>query len=584
MQRTPLRPLVPIAAATLIAIPLGAHHEQSGGGAPPATFTFRALGENGAPVADLEAGDVTLKVDGRARALRSLDLVRFGGAAPPAGRALPPPFASNVSPRDRRDLLVLVDEESLTSGREGPLRAAIGALVAGIGPADRASLISMRQGGVNIGLTSDHALVKSNLTAIRAYSSNRETPSDLLCRTLRMVGTLETVFNSLGGRAPATVVMFSASAAVLAAGETARMRSETGSDLCQLRLDHFNQLTGAAQASRADFFVIEMLEVGGAQALPQASGGLENIAGAAGGEFSRLAGAADIQMAGILRATSAFYVATFDGEPSERAGAARRIEVGVTRPGVTVRSRTSLPASRAAGRKGVNPRDMLRTADHFTDLPLRSTAFSTRNVGDGKIKLVTLFEATDPATKLTAAMIGVYDEKGSLKAQWTAQGPDLARPTVMAATSIAPGRYRMRVAATDSSGRSGAVDSEIDAALITAGPIGLSDMAFGTAGPGGLTPVIQFGTQPSAIAFLELYGRPTGPLGAKVEVAETPDGPALAAVPVSASAGSQPDNFQLTATIPLESLKPGDYVVRAIIGVPGQPEGRVVRTLRKLGS
>jgi hypothetical protein len=96
--------------------------------------------------------------------------------------------------------------------------------------------------------------------------------------------------------------------------------------------------------------------------------------------------------------------------------------------------------------------------------------------------------------------------------------------------------------------------------------------------------VIQFGAQPSAIAFLELYGRPTAPLGAKVELAATPDGEAIAAVPVAAAASSEPDRFTLTATLPLESLKPGDYIVRATIGVQGQPEGRIVRTLRKTGS
>jgi hypothetical protein len=227
---------------------------------------------------------------------------------------------------------------------------------------------------------------------------------------------------------------------------------------------------------------------------------------------------------------------------------------------------------------------MLRTADAFGDLPLRSTAFSTRNSGDDKIKLVTLFESTDSASKLTAAMIGVYDEKGTLKGQWTAQSSDLAQPTVMAALAVAPGKYRLRVAATDAAGRSGTVDSDLAAALIVAGPIGLSDMAFGTAGQAGLTPVIQFGNQSSAVAFLELYGRPTAPLGAKIELAATPDGPALNAVPVAAAASSDPDRFTLTGTIPLDSLKPGDYVVRAIIGVQGQPEGRVLRTLRKTGS
>jgi hypothetical protein len=581
------RRLMVIGALAAIVVPLDARREQGGTSGPaPWSFTFRALGENGAPVADLRAADVTLKLDGRPKEVRSLQFVRFGdsSATGSARAALPPPFATNVAPTDRRDVFLLVDEESFTTGREDPLRAAAGAVIAGLPPTDRVSLISLRQGGINLPLTTDHARVRDNLSGIRGQAPGRETPADLTCRTLRLLGTLETVFKSVGGRAPATMLLFSAAAAAMPPSQTARIGGETGSGLCQLRLDHFRQLTNAALASQSDLYVVELMEVGGSQALPEASGGLENIAGASGGEFTRLTGNGEAQMARIVRETSGYYVATFDPDPTERPEVARRIEVSVARPNVTVRARSAFSASRAGTRKQPNPRDMIRTAESYADLPLRASSFSTRNVGDGKIKLVTLFESLEPSSKLTAAMIGVYDDKGSLKAQWTAQSSDLARSTVMAALAVAPGKYRLRVAATDAAGRSGTVDSDLTAALIVAGSISLSDMAFGTTDQSGMTPVIQFGSQSAATAFLELYGRPTAPLGAKIEIADTPDGPALNAVPVAAAASSEPDRFTLTGTFPLDSLKPGDYIVRAIIGVQGEPQGQVVRTLRKVGS
>src|SRR5512145_314599 len=376
------------ASALSLATPVDARRRQGGTPAPASTFTFRVLGENGTPVADLQPADVVLKVDGRPKEIRSLQLVRFDEPAPAAASPspLPPPFATNVAPLNRRDLLLLVDEESMTSGREEPLRAALVAIIGGLSPADRASVISMRQGGINLPLTIDHARVRSSLSGIRAYGSGRETPTDLTCRTLRLLGTLETVFKSVGAGAPSTIVLFSASAAVMPASETARVGAETGSGLCQLRLDHFKQLTAAAQASRSDFYVMELMEVGGSQALPNATGGLENIAGAGGGDFSRLTGTGEAQMARIVRETSAHYMATFDADPSDRPGSTRRVDVSVTRPNVAIRARSDLAIPRAGARKGASPRDMLRTADAFSDLPLRSTAFSTRNAGDDKIK------------------------------------------------------------------------------------------------------------------------------------------------------------------------------------------------------
>ena len=68
---------------------------------------------------------------------------------------------------------------------------------------------------------------------------------------------------------------------------------------------------------------------------------------------------------------------------------------------------------------------------------------------------------------------------------------------------------------------------------------------------------------------------------AYVELTADPDGEPLQAVPLTPSATSEADRFLLSAKIPLDSVKPGDYMVRAVVGVQGQ-EGRVTRTLRKV--
>jgi hypothetical protein len=215
--------------------------------------------------------------------------------------------------------------------------------------------------------------------------------------------------------------------------------------------------------------------------------------------------------------------------------------------------------------------------------PLRAAAYSSRNTGDKKIRVLVLFEPGQVAAKLSAAIIGLYDTAGKLQAQWTAQGNDLSSSPVVAALLVDPGTYRLRVAATDATGRAGTVDTELAAAIIPAGPIHLGDLVLGRIGPDGPVPALQFGSDDAAVAMIELYGRPAGPLTAFVEVTTGAPGEPLAAVPLSPSATSEPDRFILSAKIPLSALKPGDYVVGAVVGVQGQ-EGRVTRTLRKAGS
>ena len=140
----------------------------------------------------------------------------------------------------------------------------------------------------------------------------------------------------------------------------------------------------------------------------------------------------------------------------------------------------------------------------------------------------------------------------------------------------------MRVAATDASGKSGAVDAQVALGLVAAGPIQLGDLVLGRIGPSGPAPAMQFSTEEEAVAIVELYGRPAGPLKMYVEVVGAPGDPIQ--VPLSPAASSEQDKFLLSAKLPISSLKPGDYTVRAIVAVEGQPEAVVTRTLRKVKS
>ena len=110
----------------------------------------------------------------------------------------------------------------------------------------------------------------------------------------------------------------------------------------------------------------------------------------------------------------------------------------------------------------------------------------------------------------------------------------------------------------------------------------MSALLVGLSREGGFRPRMEFSTEATALAYLELYGGAEGmAVGVAFEVASTTNGPALITLPGAFAGTSEADKFLVTAAIPIGALPPGDYVVRAIVAAQGQPGGRVVRSIRK---
>jgi hypothetical protein len=555
------------------------------GGAGSATIKFTALAD-GNPVPDLKAGDLALKVDGKPREILSVQFVDLRKAETTAApkSAIDPPFTTNAATAAGRDVYILIDEESIAPGRDVAVKEAANHLVSALGEGDRAALISMRQGGPNLGLSRDHTQVRKTIASIAGYGSTTESATDLTCRTVKAVQALQSVFDGARASIPPAVVLFSTSVAALQAGRITMIgRGSSGGestpDLCQLRAEDFKRLGSAAENANVTFFAVEVLEASATQPLSDAAGGLENLAGATNGELLRMGGNVEAQMSRIAQAISSYYLVTFAPEASDRSGGGRRVELTSARSGVNLKAPREMSFGKAAG-KPVTPRDMIRVGTPFNDLPLRAAAYASRNPGDKKVRVLALFEPLEPGTKLNAATIAMYDKAGKLTSQWNAQPADLAGPTGIAALLAEAGEYRMRVAATDTSGRSGAVDVQMSAVLTEVGPIHLGDLVLGKIGQNGPVPVLQFASEEEAVAIIELYGRPEGPLKMYVEILNPPGEPIQ--VPLAPAATNEPDKFLLSARLPIASLQPGDYTVRAIVGVRDVPEGQVTCTLRKV--
>ena len=150
---------------------------------------FMAVAEDGSPISDLRADDVTVRIDGRSRSIRSLQLIAvadpwFPGDETPAA-PLPRPFGTNTASDTGRTAIIVLDDASLRAGREDPLGEAVDRFLTSLAPRDRVVLVTMPYGGVKVDLTTEHDRVRTALSQLVGQAPPEETGSDLACRSRR---------------------------------------------------------------------------------------------------------------------------------------------------------------------------------------------------------------------------------------------------------------------------------------------------------------------------------------------------------------------------------------------------------------
>jgi hypothetical protein len=550
----------------------------------------RVVSRDGKPVLDLKTSDVSVRVDGTEREVKALELVRPAAEpAPPGAPAtaaapasnLPPPYAVNAAtdagPSSGRELLLLIDDEGIAPGREESVRQSITTLVGALSPSDRVGLMAMKQGGLNVPPTSQHAAVVSALPKLIATGSTSETAINLACRTKVMIGTIGGLLR--GAPPQRTIVLFSPGMAPVSA-DTMRTSRGNADDtgLCQIRSNDLEELTRIAATSPAELFVVYHSEgMANSANLSNAQAGLENITGTTGGEMLRLTGTGEIAAKRIAESSGYYYLATLEGTSNTPA---RRVDARVSRDGVRVIARP-MRAAAGDGTKSGSAADMLRVDTVFRDVAIRAAGFVSRQPGANDLKVVALFEPDDPSVKLTTAMVGLVDEKGTLKARWTAQPNELSRSPIVAALTAAPGKYRMRVAATDVSGKGGTTDYDLAVGLPDAPPVKTSTMLLGV-GQGGFSPKLAFtSADAAAIGFIELYNVPKdAKIDTTFEILKGDE--VMGSGPGTVGAGAGEDARIAYGGFGIATLEPGDYTMRATINVDGKPAGTATRTLRKL--
>ncbi|HXT68929.1 MAG TPA: hypothetical protein VN700_04200 [Vicinamibacterales bacterium] len=586
------RKLVAIVALALAAISVPSA-QQAGRETPPAAIDFVVVAKDGQPVSDLRADEVSLRVDGKVRPIKSLEFVKFAATgAQSTAPGVAPAFATNAAVETPRAIVLVVDDESMPIGQERKLREAIDQFAAGLPASDRVALVTVPNGGIKVDLTSDRERLRRGVAEITPISPTVHPSCRARTTLLTLRGTFETIARASNGQ-PIVVAFFSASMegpSQMERIEKPNAQTGTGglstaAGACYLQAEDFKMVGEAAAQARALLYVIHP----DYNPTP-ATVGIENLRGVTGAPLFHLTSTGpEAGLPRIVRETPGYWVATFDIEPGERLDNTHILGVRVSRRDVDVRSRPTLvyskarPAAADAAPAFTSAFDVLKSGRIFREVSLRAAASPTMGP-NGALNLVTLFEPTDPSTVLASAAAALFDEQGRGIAYWTGTAKDLSTWPAVVGMVAPAGRYRLRVAAIDGSGKYGVVEAAVNAELVPAGPLKLGGLSLGLSRSAGFLPRLQFSTEASALVHLEVYGGAAGmPVSVVFEVSETTDGPPLFRVPGVLSATAEEGRFSATGTVTVGILPPGDYVIRAIVGVQGQSAGRVIRTLRKVG-
>lgn len=545
---------------------------------------IRASNNDGRPVQDLTAAQVSIRVDGTERKVTNLQLIE-----PEAGTvtALPPPYVTNVAPPPEaaaREFVIAIDDDGIASRRDEPIRDVVAQLIKTLSESDRIGLLSLRLGKFVLPPTTHHDAVLASLPKVMAMGSASASAVDLACRTKSMYESMETLLET--GGPERTIVLFVAGMSPVTE-ETVRQSLIPNPRACEIRSRDLDDLSRVAIAASPSVFMVLFPE-GAVSASNVARGeaGAELAAGAVSAELIRFTADTGPVVERITATAGTYYIATLEGAASRDA---RRVDVRVNRDGVRALARpihsreaTVRDTSETRSASSPSPRDMIREAATFMDLPLRADGFIARQPGSDDLRVMAIFEPDANTARFKEAAVGLFSDEGLLKAQWTARPEELRTTPVIAVLTAPPGHYRMRVAATDMQGRGGTTDVPVVVELGDARPVKVGDLVLGT-DQSSPKLLFRFG-DPSVIGSLLVYDVTKDMnVGVTFEVRQNertaPIGSTAARIVQSPN---EPDARLAWGGFNLQPLPPGDYLMRAIVTVNGKEAGVVSRTLRKL--
>jgi VWFA-related protein len=373
-------------------------------------------------------------------------------------------------------------------------------------------------------------------------------------------------------------------------------------------------LANLAAKARASFYVVQPDEslfdfdtpraIGGFNQDTLMAEGLEQLAGLTRGAYYKVATSGAGVFDRITRELSGYYLLSFEPTEADRTSRDRRIRVEVGRRGLTVKARSTYAIADAAAadaNAGLAPEEqvksLLLSPLPTGGLPIRVATYSvTNSASPDEVRVIVSAEIGDAATDAAEWPVGLLVVNNEDKVfvdttRYMTLAPATERaasPRLLSITmSLKPGEYTLRLAALDHEGRAGSVHHTVDARLnrVAGNDVQASDLIISSeVGEGGAPRPIPTGMHYSETMYsiIELVGEDMARVGnsrVSVQIAESEAGPALVtadAQPIPRS----PNQRAYAALLKLGVLPPGEYVARAMVSVPGQPDATITRAFR----
>lgn len=639
-----------VAAAAAAAVSLGAQAPQAPvfrAGVELIPVDVTVTDARGRQVTDLSPAEFLVEVDGRPRRVVSAEYVSLvDAAAGPEPREAPPSyFSSNVAAQQRgRLILLLIDQGNIRVGAARSIMTSALRFIDRLSPLDRIAVAAVPTPGVMVDFTTDHAKAREgllrvagqlapyrkrfhiSLTEAMAVTQNRD-PRILQALYVRECGVyagttelercereleqeaFEVMFhqrqvtsNSLRGMrevlaalraidAPKSVILISEGLVLDGLGgevdDIAAVAADARASLDVLLLDVPRIDVTQAELPSTPREDRELQELG-----------LEMLAGMARGGLYRVTGSADFAFERIHQAMAGYYLLGLESLPGDREGRRHQIRVRTTRRGLTVQARRAFLAP--GGRARLAPAEAvaraLRSPSTATDLPLRLTAWTYKELGSPRVRVLVAADiqrTTDQPLEYATGLTVVESATGRVVTAATDTGPLAVDPgdaglAVYTGTIVLdPGVYRVRFAAADAEGRVGSVEREVHAWHLDDDTPAVGDLTLAAApgdGGGTLRPSIEpLVHNHQLVAVAEVYGRADERLDhvhARLEILRDEIGPPLSVVPMRMGFGDSPEVRTLQAVLDTSVLPAGRYLARLVVHEGNLPRGDIVRPFR----
>lgn len=593
------------------------------------TLQTSVLDKDGRPVVNLTAADFNVTVEGKPRKVL---FARFRGsagtgvapAAPSASPASPAAHAENTATAGGRLVMFVVDRDSMRKGSEKALLESSTAILDALSPADAVGVLSIPVGGVDP--TRDHARVRDELKRISGTQpaplggvkdrnitwdealaferSDASTISRVVERECSASSNpvvlntcpqeLEVQAKSLlfAGRGHARTVLQALEGTLKALapvrGPKYIVHISGGQAFDQEVLPHYNDFARAAAASRItlhavhvdqpDSDVSDRRTVSSGFGGRDMSAGLTTMTGMTGGAY----------YAGVGRATGVFdrikteiandYELGIETLPTDADGRLHDVSVKVSRPDVSVRTRRQVLLAKDEAAASRDPLlTLLSQPTDIADLPIAVASYTTRGEEPAALRVLLSAEFGAPISDWAFA---VFDRNKVIADGRQQSTDEVGKRILTTSLQLAPGRYRIRVAATASDGRAGVIDAPLTVGLRAAGPLQLSDVIVGTAISGRIQPHSRIVAGQRLSALLEIVSADVAALEkTRIALEILPAGAAepTRRVLMAARGGASAVVVLAEAQIDTTTLPPGRYTASAIALIDAQPVGRVSR-------